>query len=88
MLHANRTQTLGHYENTRGEVGYLLISDGFKTIRIFEVADYAQKLEVSPDTIRRRIKEGGLIGIKVGRVWYVQDVEFNLAGQPLDKFPF
>jgi hypothetical protein len=76
------------YENTVGEVGELCIKSGCFTIPIHEVSIYAGFVDVSPDTVRRWIQEGKLIGIKVGGVWYVQTMSFVFAGKPLDEFPF
>lgn len=83
-----QSQLMGWYENTVGEVAQLgVFSDGF-VIAIYPVSEYAKNLDLSPDTIRRYISEGKLIGIKIGGAWYVQFISFVRAGKPLDELPF
>jgi len=88
MTDDRQNELLGHYENTVGEVGRLLIQKQDIIIPIYTIAVYAQLMDTTHKTVRRWIDEGKLIGLKVGRVWYVQEISFARCTQALDELPF
>lgn len=48
-----------------------------KETRLITVNDAAERLSLTPDTIRKWLRSGQLKGVKVSRVWRVQESDIE-----------
>lgn len=88
MVNVNEITNAGIYENTVGEVASLFLSNGENMLPIYRVDEYANMLGCSSKTVRQYIDEGKLIGIKIGRLWFIQSLSFASVREGLDELPF
>lgn len=88
MSHVAANDHFGTYENTIGQVGRLVLEIDGSNCTLYPIAVFAQLCYSSPETIRRHIDEGKLIGVKVGSRWFVQIGKPVVVESALDELPF